>query len=166
MDKRAFIKSYGCQMNVYDSARMADALAPLGYGAAYTPEAADPKNQQIAMWIKVLCALTMGACTAAGGWRIIKTLGHKLVKLQPVHGFAAETAGATVLVVTAAMGMPVSTTHVITTAIIGVGTAKRMNALKWSVVERIVWAWILTLPATAGVGYLLLRLMQLAGWVG
>ena len=78
---------------------------------------------------------------------------------------AAETAGATVLVVTAAMGMPVSTTHVITTAIIGVGAAKRMNALKWSVVERIVWAWILTLPATAGVGYLLLRLMQLAGWV-
>jgi PiT family inorganic phosphate transporter len=131
----------------------------------YTPEAADPKNQQIAMWIKVLCALTMGAGTAAGGWRIIKTLGHKLVKLQPVHGFAAETAGATVLVVTAAMGMPVSTTHVITTAIIGVGAAKRMNALKWSVVERIVWAWILTLPATAGVGYLLLRMMQLAGWV-
>src|SRR6476660_6071265 len=115
-----------------------------------------PAFAAIPAWVTILCAITMAAGTAAGGWRIIRTLGHKMVKLQPVHGFAAETAGATVLVVTATMGMPVSTTHVITTAIIGVGAAKRMNALKWSVVERIVWAWILTLPATAGVGYLLL----------
>jgi PiT family inorganic phosphate transporter len=129
-----------------------------------THEAADPKNQEIALWIKVLCALTMAAGTAAGGWRIIKTLGHKMVKLQPVHGFAAETAGASVLLVTATMGMPVSTTHVITTSIMGVGAAKRLNALKWGVVERILWAWILTLPATAGVAWLLMRGVQLAGW--
>jgi PiT family inorganic phosphate transporter len=130
----------------------------------HTPEAANPKDQGIALWIKVLCALTMAAGTAAGGWRIIKTLGHKMVKLQPVHGFAAETAGASVLLVTASMGMPVSTTHVITTSIVGVGAAKRLNALKWGVVERILWAWVLTLPATAGVAWLLTRGVQLAGW--
>jgi PiT family inorganic phosphate transporter len=128
-----------------------------------TSEAADPKNQEIALWIKVVCALTMAAGTAAGGWRIIKTLGHRLVKLQPVHGFAAETAGATVLLLTALMGMPVSTTHVITTSIMGVGASKRLNALKWSVAERIVWAWVLTLPATAAVGYLLMRGVQAVG---
>jgi PiT family inorganic phosphate transporter len=130
-----------------------------------TPEAANPRSQTIAVWIKVLCALTMAAGTAAGGWRIIKTLGHKMVKLQPVNGFAAETAAASVLLVTAEMGMPVSTTHVITSAIMGVGAARRLNAIKWSLVERIIWAWILTLPATAAVGYLLMRAVQWLGWV-
>ncbi|MGN6554487.1 MAG: inorganic phosphate transporter [Verrucomicrobiota bacterium] len=127
------------------------------------PEAADPKHQTIAMWIKVLCALTMAAGTAAGGWRIIKTLGHKLVKLQAVNGFAAETAGATVLLGTAAFGMPVSTTHVITSAIMGVGAAKRLNALKWNVAERIIWAWILTLPVSAALAYGFVRAARLLG---
>ncbi len=129
-----------------------------------TTEAANPKDQHIALWIKVLCALTMAGGTAAGGWRIIKTLGHKMVKLQPVHGFAAETAGATVLLVTAEMGMPVSTTHVVTTSIMGVGAAKSFSALKLGVIERIIWAWILTLPATAGVAYLLMRAIQVLGF--
>jgi PiT family inorganic phosphate transporter len=128
-------------------------------------ESADPKNQVIPKWVTALCALTMGAGTAAGGWRIIKTLGQKMVKLQPVHGFAAETTGATVLAVAASYGMPVSTTHAITTSIMGVGCAKRFNALKLDVVERIVWAWILTLPATAAVGWLLVRLSQTLGWL-
>ena len=95
-------------------------------GFLKTAEPLPGKDLQIAFWIKVLCALTMAVGTASGGWRIIKTLGHKLVKLQPVHGFAAETAGATVLFATA-MGMPV-TTHVITASIMGVGAAKRWNA--------------------------------------
>src|ERR1022692_2989246 len=93
-------------------------------------------------WIKILCALTMAAGTAIGGWRIIRTLGHKLVKLQPVPGFAAETAGASVLLGTAMLGMPVSTTHVVTASIMGVGAAKRFSALKWILAEQIVWAWI------------------------
>jgi inorganic phosphate transporter, PiT family len=130
----------------------------------YTPEMANPKDQVIAPWIKVLCALTMAAGTAAGGWRIIKTLGHKMVKLHPVHGFAAESAAATVLLATAGLGMPVSTTHVITSAVMGVGSAKRLNAIKWPLVERIVWAWILTIPATAGTGYLLMRGVEWLGW--
>ena len=130
-----------------------------------TTEAANPKDQHIALWIKVLCALTMAGGTAAGGWRIIKTLGHKMVKLQPVHGFAAETAGATVLLVTAEMGMPVSTTHVVTTSIMGVGCAKGFNHLKFDVVERIIWAWIMTLPASGGVAYVLVKLAQITGWI-
>ncbi|HEU5125668.1 MAG TPA: inorganic phosphate transporter [Verrucomicrobiae bacterium] len=128
-----------------------------------TPEGADPDHLKIALWIKIMCALTMAGGTAMGGWRIIRTLGHKLVKLQAVHGFAAETAGATVLLVTAALGMPVSTTHVITSSIMGVGAAKRLNALKWSVAERIVWAWILTLPVSAGLAYGIVRLARLFG---
>jgi PiT family inorganic phosphate transporter len=128
-----------------------------------TPAPEAGKSVEIAFWIKVVCALTMAAGTAAGGWRIIKTLGHKLVKLQPVHGFAAETAGASVLFGAALFGMPVSTTHVITSAIMGVGAAKRLNALKWGVAERIVWAWVLTLPVSAGLGYGFVRIARLLG---
>lgn len=111
-------------------------------------------------WIKIVCALTMAAGTAAGGWKIIKTMGHKMVKLQPVHGFAAETTAATVLAVTGQLGMTVSTTHAITTSIMGVGCAKRFSALKLNVVERIIWAWVLTLPITATLGYLCMKVAK------
>jgi PiT family inorganic phosphate transporter len=132
----------------------------------YTPPPVDdPKKQFIPVWIIVMCGLIMCAGTAAGGWRIIRTLGHKMVKLQPVHGFAAEATGATVLFTAAIFGMPVSTTHAITTSIMGVGCAKGFNALKLNVVERIIWAWILTLPASAGVAYLLVRLAHACGWL-
>ncbi len=115
-------------------------------------------SEAIAPWIKVICALTMAAGTAAGGWRIIRTMGHKMVRLQSVNGFAAETTAATVLLVAARLGMPVSTTHAITTSIMGVGAAKRLRALNLSVVERILWAWFLTLPMAGLMGYVLRRL--------
>jgi PiT family inorganic phosphate transporter len=127
------------------------------------PEANQPLA--IAAWIKVLCALTMCAGTAVGGWRIIKTLGHKMVRLHPVHGFAAETTAATILVTAAHFGMPVSTTHAVTTSIMGVGCAKGFNQLKLDVVERIIWAWIMTLPASAAVAYVLVKLAQITGWI-
>ncbi len=117
-------------------------------------------------WIVVTCALVMAAGTAMGGWRIIKTLGHKMVKLHPINGFAAETASATILSVAASLGMPVSTTHSISTAIMGVGFAKNPNALKWTVIERIVWAWILTIPAAGGIAYLLVKLLKNYGLAG
>ena len=120
---------------------------------------------EIALLIKVLCALTMASGTAAGGWRIIKTLGHKMVKLHPVHGFAAETTGATVLLTAAHFGMPVSTTHAITTSIMGVGCAKGFNALKPVIVERIVWAWIFTIPASGIVAYALVELLRFVGMI-
>ncbi len=128
--------------------------------------APDPgKPLTIPLWIKALCALTMCAGTAAGGWRIIKTLGHKMIRLHPVHGFAAETTSATVILIAGELGMPVSTTHVVTTSIMGVGCAKGFNALKLGVVERILWAWILTLPASGIVAYGLVRVAQAFGWL-
>ena len=104
-----------------------------------------------------LCAVTMAAGTAAGGWRIIRTLGHRVVKLQPVHGFAAETTAALIIQVASYYGIPLSTTHVISTSIMGVGAVKRFSGIRWTVVERIVWAWVFTLPATALIGYMLER---------
>lgn len=115
------------------------------------------KSAGIPSWIVVTCALTMAAGTYAGGWRIIKTLGHKMVKMKPVHGFAAETTAATILAVTGTMGMPVSTTHTITTSIMGVGAARRWNAIEWSLVERIVWAWVMTIPVTAFLAYFIYK---------
>lgn len=111
------------------------------------------KSAAIPTWIVMTCAIVMAAGTWAGGWRIIKTLGHKMVRMKPVHGFAAETTGATILAVTGFMGMPVSTTHTITTSIMGVGAAKRFNSISWPLVERIVWAWVMTIPITAALGY-------------
>jgi PiT family inorganic phosphate transporter len=125
---------------------------PLWLGFLHTPQFA------VATWIKVLCALTMAAGTAAGGWRIIRTLGHKMVRLQPIHGFAAETTAATIIFTASHFGIPLSTTHVISTSIMGVGATKRLSAVKWGVVGRIVWAWILTLPVTALIAYWSMRL--------
>lgn len=124
----------------------------------------DGGASDIDSWVIATCALVMAAGTAAGGWRIIKTLGHKLVKLHPIDGFAAETASATILVTAAHFGMPVSTTHSISTAIMGVGFAKNPRALKIGIIERIVWAWILTIPAAAGVAYGLFLLLEKIGW--
>ncbi|HET6587814.1 MAG TPA: inorganic phosphate transporter [Oleiagrimonas sp.] len=109
----------------------------------------------IPTWVVVLCALVMAAGTAAGGWRIIKTLGHKMVKLHPINGFVAETSGALVIFAASSVGIPVSTTHVVSSSIMGVGAAKRFNAIRWTVVERMVWAWLLTLPITAVFAWLI-----------
>ncbi len=138
---------------------------PAWLGFLKTPEPVKGQPFEIAVWIKVMCALTMCAGTAVGGWRIIRTLGHKMVRLHPVHGFAAETTAATILFTAASFGMPVSTTHAITTSIMGVGCAKGLNHLKLDVVERIIWAWIMTIPAAGGVAYLLVKLAQVAGWI-
>jgi phosphate/sulfate permease len=110
-------------------------------------------SPDVPAWIKIVCALVMACGTSVGGWRIIKTMGHKMVKIQPVHGFAAETTAATLLAVTGTLGMTVSTTHAITTAIMGVGATKRFSAIDGKVVKKILGAWVLTLPASAGVAY-------------
>src|SRR4029079_10489544 len=114
-------------------------------------------------WVMFTCALTMAAGTAAGGGRIIRTMGHKMVKLQPVSGFAAETTAALIIHGASTIGVPVSTTHVIATSIMGVGATKRLSAVKWGVVERILWAWVLTLPVTGLLGYALQRLCRAGG---
>ena len=112
------------------------------------------------LWVILTAATAISLGTAAGGWRIIKTMGTKVVKLDPVHGFAAETTAATVITGASIIGVPVSTTHVISSAIIGVGSSDRLKTVRWSVARSIVTAWFLTLPASgtaAGIAYLLLN---------
>ena len=106
----------------------------------------------------------MAAGTAAGGWRIIRTMGHKMVKLQPIHGFAAETTAGIIIQFASHWGIPLSTTHTISTSIMGVGAMKRFGAVKWGVVQRIVWAWVLTMPATGAMGWLCVKILKAAGW--
>src|SRR3954469_5020515 len=107
-----------------------------------------PADATIPLWVIVLAASAISLGTAAGGWRIIKTMGQRVVKLDPVHGFAAETTAATIILTASHFGMPVSTTHVISTAIMGVGSSDRFSAVRWGVAGNIVIAWILTLPAS------------------
>jgi phosphate/sulfate permease len=114
----------------------------------------------IPLWVKLASAVTIGLGTFSGGKRIIRTLGMKLVKLQPIDGFAAETAASAVLLTTAHLGFPISTTHVITSSIMGVGATKRLSAVKWGVTFNILVAWLLTLPMAAGIAaavYMLIR---------
>ncbi len=119
----------------------------------------------VPLWVKLLCAVTMAAGTATGGRRIIKTLGRKVARLQPINGFAADTTSASILFFTARFGMPVSTTHAVSSAIMGVGTARNSNAMRWHVVESILWTWFLTLPATGLLAYGMMRLWLACGAV-
>jgi PiT family inorganic phosphate transporter len=112
------------------------------------------KLPDVPLWVEVAACAAIGLGTLSGGWRIVKTMGTKIVKLQPVGGFCAETAGALTLFGATAFGIPVSTTHTITGSIVGVGSAKRFSAVKWGVAGRIVWAWVLTIPAAAGIAAL------------
>ena len=115
---------------------------------------------EIANWLKVLCAVTMAAGVSVGGWRIIKTLGKNMVKLEPVHGFSAQTTASMVIEGATSMGIPLSTTHVVSGSVMGVGATKRLNAVKWSVAERMVWAWVMTIPICATIGFALAWLMR------
>jgi inorganic phosphate transporter, PiT family len=107
---------------------------------------------KVPYWVIICCHLAMGGGTMAGGWRIIKTMGQRITKLTPFGGFSAETAGGLTLVMNAVFGIPVSTTHTITGAIVGVGAAHRITAVRWGVTRRIVWAWVLTIPGAAMIG--------------
>ena len=115
---------------------------------------------EVPLWVILVSASAISLGTAAGGWRIIKTMGQKVVKLDPVHGFAAETTAATIILTASRFGLPVSTTHVISSAIMGVGSSIRLSAVRWGVAGNIVTAWVLTLPAAglaAGLAYLVLN---------
>jgi len=121
-------------------------MALLAYGAIPTFD--------VPTWVKVACATAMGLGTAAGGLRIIKTVGKDFVKLQPIHGFCADITSTTVILGAASVGMPVSTSHVVTSAIMGVGISKRLSAVNWNIAKKVVYAWFLTIPASALVAFL------------
>jgi PiT family inorganic phosphate transporter len=107
------------------------------------------KEFHIPLWIVLSCHAAMGLGTLFGGWRIVKTMGLKITKLKPVGGFCAELSGASSLFLATGLGIPVSTTHTITGSIIGVGSVNKFSAVRWGVARRIIWAWILTIPASA-----------------
>ncbi len=116
----------------------------------------------VPIWVILACALAMGLGTMAGGVRIIKTMGTKIIDLKPIHGFAAETAAAITILSATHLGLPVSTTHVITGSIMGVGASQRVSAVRWGVTARILWAWVLTIPISAAVSWCCYGLVRLA----
>ena len=115
----------------------------------------------VPFWVMLLCAVTMGIGTSIGGWSVIKTMGMKLTKLEPVHGFAAETAAAATIEVASRLGIPLSTTHTISTAIMGVGATRRFSAVRWGVTRDIVMAWLLTFPVCGLIAWLVAKLSLL-----
>jgi PiT family inorganic phosphate transporter len=117
----------------------------------------------VPLWVVLSAHAAMGLGTMVGGWRIVETMGMRLTKLQPVGGFCAETAGALTLFGATLTGIPVSTTHTITGAIVGVGSTRRLSAVKWGVAGRIVWAWVLTMPMAALISMILWRILKLTG---
>ncbi len=120
---------------------------------------------EIPIWVKIMCALAMGLGTATGGWKIVKTMGHKIFKLEPIHGCAAETAAALVITGASHFGAPISTTHVISTSVLGVGASKRLSAVRWGVAGNMVIAWIITIPASGLVAAFTFEVLKFMGLV-
>jgi PiT family inorganic phosphate transporter len=123
-------------------------IAGLLFAGGYIAEFSIP------VWVEGAAYTAIGLGTLTGGWRIIHTMGNKLTKLQPVSGFAAETGGTVAIFLATSLGVPISTTHTITGAIVGVGATRRLSAVRWGVATRIVWAWLLTIPAAAAISAL------------
>jgi PiT family inorganic phosphate transporter len=115
----------------------------------------------IPFYVIIMAALAISLGTFFGGWKIVKTMAVRITQLKPYQGFAAETSGATILAALAYAGIPASTTHAISGAIMGAGSVKRVSAVRWGIGKRIVWAWIITIPASAGVSYLAMLLIKL-----
>jgi PiT family inorganic phosphate transporter len=132
-------------------------IAVLLYSQGYLGEFHVP------FWVVLSCQAAMGLGTLLGGWRIVKTMGSKITRLTPMQGFCAETGGAITLFLATELGVPVSTTHTITGAIVGVGAARRVSAVRWNIASNIVVAWIITLPASAAVAALFYWLVGLVG---
>jgi PiT family inorganic phosphate transporter len=148
----AAIFSYSHGTN--DAQKVMGIITVILYGTVWADRAAAAHMAQkfpVPFWVVLLCHAAIGLGTLFGGWRIVKTMGHSLTKLQPIGGFSAETGGGVTILALAHYGIPVSTTHTITGAIVGVGATRGTRAVRWGVAGRIIWAWILTIPASAAV---------------
>jgi PiT family inorganic phosphate transporter len=149
----ASIFSYSHGTN--DAQKVMGIIAVILYGTIWKDRAF-----QVPFWVVLLCHGAIGLGTFFGGWRIVRTMGHSLTKLQPIGGFCAETGGGVTILALAAAGIPVSTTHTITGAIVGVGATRGTRAVRWGVAGRIIWAWLLTIPMSALVGALVYALTR------
>lgn len=138
-----------------------DAQKSMGIITAALLSAGMISTFHVPMWVVIACALAMALGTSLGGWRIIKTMGARIIKLEPVHGFAAEASAAMVIIAASILGKPVSTTHVISASIMGVGATKRLSAVRWTVAKNIVNAWFLTAPLSALVAGIVFYLIKL-----
>jgi len=160
-----FVGKYFGRLQIVSSSLMAfghgsnDAQKAMGIITMALVAAGKIPTLEVPKWVVLICALAMGFGTIFGGWKIIKTLGHKMLKLEPIHGFAAETSSTMIIVAASHWGLPVSTTHVVSTAILGVGATKRLSAVRWGIAGKIVMAWILTLPACIGMAWGIQKLL-------
>jgi len=144
---------YSFSHGTNDAQKTMGIITPLLFSIGFFSASVDPNNLPVPIWVILSAHAAIALGTLAGGWRIVKTMGHKITKLRPVHGFAAETAGAATIIGASLAGIPVSTTHVICSSIMGVGATKRLSAVRWGIARNIVWVWILTIPISAAIGY-------------
>src|SRR5512137_1435398 len=145
--------AYSFSHGTNDAQKTMGIILPLLFSIGYFGASVDPNNLPMPIWVILLSYAAIALGTLSGGWRIVKTMGYKITKLRPVHGFAAETAGAATILGASIAGIPVSTTHIICTSIMGVGSTMGASTVKWGVARTIAFAWILTIPAAAVIGY-------------
>ncbi len=159
------INRYFGRLQIFSSAFMAlshgsnDAQKVMGIITLSLVSGGYLQSVEVPFWVILICALAMGLGTALGGWKVIKTMGVSMLKLEPIHGFAAETSATAIILGASQMGLPVSTTHVISTCIMGVGATQRLSAVRWGVAGKIVLAWIFTLPTCAAFAWGLCKLL-------
>jgi PiT family inorganic phosphate transporter len=145
--------AYSFSHGTNDAQKTMGIITPLLFSIGYYGAGVDPNNLPVPIWVILIAHAAIALGTLTGGWRIVKTMGYKITKLRPVHGFAAETAGAATILGASALGIPVSTTHIICTSIMGVGTTMGASTVKWGVARTIAFAWILTIPLAALIGF-------------
>ncbi len=145
--------AYSFSHGTNDAQKTMGIIVPLLFSLGYYGANANSSHLPVPSWVIIICYTTIALGTLAGGWRIVRTMGYKITKLRPVNGFAAETAGAVTILGASAAGIPVSTTHVICSSIMGVGTTMGSSTVKWGVARSIMIAWILTIPVSALIGY-------------
>jgi inorganic phosphate transporter, PiT family len=145
--------AYSFSHGTNDAQKTMGIILPLLFSVGYYSASVDPNNLPVPLWVILASYTAIALGTLSGGWRIVRTMGYKITKLRPVHGFAAETAGAATILGASIAGIPVSTTHIICTSIMGVGSTMGTSTVKWGVARRIVWAWVLTIPISALIGF-------------
>jgi PiT family inorganic phosphate transporter len=152
--------AYSFSHGTNDAQKTMGIIVPLLFSIGYFGASVDPNNLPVPLWVILAAHAAIALGTLSGGWRIVKTMGYKITKLRPVHGFAAETAGASTIIGASVLGIPVSTTHIICTSIMGVGTTMGTSTVKWGVARTIMWAWILTIPISAFIGFTVFAMVR------
>ena len=152
--------AYSFSHGTNDAQKTMGIITPLLFSIGYFGADVDPNHLPVPIWVILMAYAAISLGTLFGGWRIVKTMGYGITRLRPVHGFAAETAGAATIIGASVAGIPVSTTHIISSSIMGVGATKGAGFVKWGVARRIVLAWLLTIPISAAIGYGAFSLMR------